>query len=417
MRRVRTRTGLISDLAKCSSLVLVLLLSVSSCETLSVTGVPAWLEGAVIRSLNAVWSEIPGTPETDREGTLELVAGRLFAGYDVRVKSGRSQPAVILSAHEEPVRPSVRIILPELRGMALSWFSNDVAGMSDEIVSITRDLPQSAYTWADEALREELGRMVKARLPGWEFTQQIFISSEATLITVAFRPSSKMVLAVKPTLSSRTIPAMFQSDLEAKLIPEFSPLIGLPVKWTELHKAEIEKAAREYLEDRHSVENLRASVSINFRAGTVSDLEVEADSEDFMFQLWVAAYAGIEGRYPEAGVFFGWGPEAKLNPEVYVEAVLSLDDFDLVRRIGARFEPVHNFWAGIEYQWPDEEYFLRFQYSPVKVRRPYAWWRWSPELKAHEAGFGYRVDEHLSIEIYYQSTGSDKVGIRGMWHL
>ena len=68
-------------------------------------------------------------------------------------------------------------------------------------------------------------------------------------------------------------------------------------------------------------------------------------------------------------------------------------------------------------QWPENKYFLRFQYSPEKIRRPYAWWRWSPDLKAHEAALGYRVDEHISIELYYDNTNDDKIGIRGMWHL
>ena len=419
MRRVRTRTGHISVSARCSSVVVlaVSLMLCSSCaEALSVSGVPAWLEGAVVRSLSAVWQEIPDTPETDREGTLELVARRLFAGYDVRVMPGRSGPAISLFASsQEAVRPSVKVVLPELRGMALEWFSADVAGLSDEVVGLTSDLPQSAYTWADEALREELARRVNARVPGWEFSQQIYISSGSTLITLSFRPSSKMVLAVKPSLYSRTIPAMFRSDLEARLIPELSPLIGLPVKWAELHKAEIEEAAREFLAERHAVENLRANVSISFRAGTVSELDVQADSEDFMFDVWVAAYAGMEGRYPEAGVFFGFTPSA--NVEVYAEASLALNDFDAVGRVGLRFKFADRWHAGGGYQWPDDGYFLSLQYVPLKVRRPYVWWRWSPELEVHEAAMGYRLDEHVSVELYYDNRGDDKVGIRGLWHL
>lgn len=416
MRRVRTKTERISALAKCSSLVLAFLLAVcSQSYALSASGIPEWLEGAAQRSLNAVWQEIPESPEIDRYATLELVASRLFAGYDVKVK--REGPAVIFSAHDEIVKPDVKISLPELRGISASWFLHDTSGMSEDICALLEGLPQSALTWADEALRERIGRLVNNRLPGWEFSQQIYISREATLITLTFRPSSKMVLAVKPSVYSRTIPAMFRSDLEAKLIPEFSPLIGIPVKWAELHRADIEKIAGEFLEDRHSVENMRANVSINFHADTVSELDARVDSKDFMFQLWVAAYAGIEGKYPEAGIFFAFGPETKFNPEIYAEVIFSLDDFETTRRFGGRFEPVNNFWAGIEIQWPENKYFLRFQYIPLKVRSPYALWRWSPELDAHEAALGYRIDEHVSIELYYNNTLDDKIGIRGTWHL
>ena len=418
MQRVKKKTGRISVSARCFSLVLALLLmACSPCYALAVSGLPEWLTGAVTRSLNAVWLEIPDSPEIDRYATLELVASRLFAGYDVKISPYASEPAIVFSAHDEVIVPEVRIAPPELRGMSASWFENDTAGMSEDVCALLEGVPQSALTWADEALRERLAQMVGERLPGWEFSQQIYISRDSTLITLTFRPSSRMVLAVRPSIYSRTIPAMFRSDLEAKLLPEFSPLIGLPVEWAEMHKAEIERHAQEFLEDRHSVENLKADVRVNFRADIVSGLEASVNSEDFMFQLWVAAYAGIEGRYPEAGVFFGFGPPAKFNPEIYAELVFSLDKFDVTRRIGGRFELLDNFWAGIEVQWPENKYFLRFQYSPVKVRRPYALWRWSPELGAHEAALGYRLDEHVSIELYYDNTGEDKLGIRGMWHL
>ena len=56
----------------------------------------------------------------------------------------------------------------------------------------------------------------------------------------------------------------------------------------------------------------------------------------------------------------------------------------------------------------------RLQCSPVKLN---ALWQCFPELGAHEAALGYRIDEHVSIELYYGSTGEDKLGIRGMRHL
>lgn len=418
MLRVKTRTGHISDLAKCFKLIAIFILLLSTpCYGLSVSGVPEWLEPAVTRSLKAVWEEIPNSPEIDREATLSLVAARLFAGYKIRVMSKHGEPVIYFDTYDEIKTPEIKINIPELRGMALTWFSDDINGMDNEILKLVEKLPQNAYTWSDEALKEAVGQIINSRLPGWEFSQQIYISESSTLINITFRPSSKMILAVNPELNSRTVPVMFRSDLAAKLIPEFSPLIGVPAAWAEVHKSDIEKIAREFLEDKHAVENLRADVNVNFKAGTVSDIEARVDSKNFMFQMWVAAYAGIEDRYPEIGVFFGYRTNWDFNAEIYAEAILSLNDFDLVHRWGGRFELFDNFWAGIENQWPDNKYFFRVQYSPVKIRRPYAWWRYSPELDAHEAALGYKFDEHISVEIYYDNTGEDKLGLRGMWHL
>ncbi len=405
------------DLAKCFSLIFLLLLAVKPCYALSISGVPQWLESAVTRSLLAVWSEIPNRQDIDREGTLAIVAARLFAGYDVKVQPKRDGPAIIFVASDEIIKPEVKLNRPDLRGMALEWFSNDIAGVDDEIFALVENLPQSAFTWADEELRSKIGKIVENKLPGWDFSVQIYISQNSTLINISFRPSTNLILAIKPDLYSHTVPVMIRSYLEAKLIPAFSPLIGVPVQWAKTHKEEIETLANEFLEDRHSVENLRADVSVTFVADTVSSLEARVDSKDFMFQMWVAAFAGLEGRYPEVGAFFGFRPDIWLNPEIYIEAIFSLNDFDVISRVGGRFELVNNFWLGIENQWPDNEYFFRVQYSPLKIRRPYAFWRFSPELEAHEAALGYRFDEHVSVELYYDSLGKDKLGLRGVWHL
>lgn len=413
----KTRTGHISVSARCFSVILSLMLALP-CHALSVSGVPEWLEGAVVRSVNAIWSEIPDSPEIDREGTLSLVASRLFAGYDVEIISGRYEPAVIFTAKKDNIiSPDINITLPELRRFALQWFKNDIAGLQEEISRMTASIPQSALTWADDALRGRIGEIVSEIIPGWEFSQQIYIATDRTEIHIAFRPSNQVIQAVKPSLYSRTIPAVFLTDLEARLIPEFSPLVGVPVEWAELHVSEAEMIAHDFLADRHAIENMRADMSINFTVAPVSRLEAVVDSQTLMFELWFGGYVGIEGKYPELGTFFAVGPDAMFEPEIYAELILSLNDFGTTHRIGGRFEPVKYFWLGIENEWPENEYFFRLHYNPIRIKRPYLWWRWSPSMEVHEAAAGYRIDEHISIEIYYYDAGDDKIGLRGMWHL
>ena len=406
-------------MVKCSSLIAIIFLMVSSSEALTLNGLPEWLSPAVERSLNAVWNEIPNDAMTDREGTLELVARRLFAGYSVRVKAEAEGPAIFFTQNDVSPKPEVNIILPELRGMALSWFSSDVAGMPEEVSRIAVEIPQSALTWADGELRERVGRIVNERLPGWEFTQQIYISQTSTTINLSFRPSSDMILAVKPVLYSRTIPVMFRSDLEARMQPELSPLIGLPVKWAARHRQEVEELARNYLEERNAVDNLQADVSVKFIPGRVSDIEAIVDSRSIMFSVWVSAYAGLEGSYPEAGAYFGFRPiwrigDVNLAPEVYGEVIFELDDFGVIFRAGTRFELIERLWAGIEYDVSEGETFMRFDYMPLKVRRPYARWRLGLGNYYHELGLGYKFDEHISVELYYDDGN---VGLRGIWNL
>ena len=361
---------------------------------------------------------MPQGPNVDREGTLRVVARQLFAGYAIETIRGNDGEPVVRFVPQEETRWEVRLAAPELREMAAVWFSSDIQGIDEEISALLPSLPGTALTWADGALKEAIGAIMNQRLPGWDFSVQIALSPEEGALTLSFRPGPPLVLALNPTLSSRTIPVMFRSDLEAKLIPGLSPLIGLPVAWVEHHRADVEKAARDFLEDRNTVENLRARVDVTFLPGPVSGLDARVDSSRFLFQVWVAAYAGLEDRYPEAGVFFGWNTAhlTGLDLELYVEGIAALDNFGWTQRLGVRVPLFHDFWAGVEMEWPGENSFYRVQWGSGRVRRPYLSWRWSAEM-GHEAAAGYRVDEHISIEVYYDGTKSNKVGVRGLWSL
>ena len=235
----------------------VLFVPVPARAALSVSGLPAWLEPAVRRSLEAVWSEIPKGPGVDREGTLSTVAGQLFAGYGVEVRPGGEAPAVRF-VPEARTSWDVELRLPEFRGALSDWFRADVSGLSEEVAALLYPLPEAALAWADEALRGRIAEALEARTPGWDFSLQVAFSPAGGTLTISFRPRAPLVLAVAPSIYSGTIPMMFQSDLQAKLVTAFSPLIGLPVPWVARHRADAERMAREFLEERHSVENMRA---------------------------------------------------------------------------------------------------------------------------------------------------------------
>lgn len=390
---------------------------VPPCAALTVSGLPEWLAPSVLRSLEAVWDEIPSGPEVDRTGTLSVVATRLFAGYRVTVVAGPEGPKVLFDGAGAPVW-SVRPSLPEIREPVLSWFVSDLSGLEDEVASLTSGLPPEALSWADVLLREKIGELMERRLPGWDFSVRAILEGAEAALVLSFRPRQPLVLAVTPSLYSTTMPAMFQSDLEAKLLPGLSPLIGLPVEWVARHREGVEALARNFLEDRNSVSNLRARVAVSFVPGAISKMDARVDSDRFLFHVWVAAYAGLEGRYPEAGLFLGWNTAhlTGVDLELYGEALVELEDFGMTRRLGARIRVLGDLRLGVEMEWPEGVGFYRALWDPGRVRRPYFWWRYGPNW-GHEASLGYRFNEHLSVEIHYSGGGEDKIGLRGILSL
>lgn len=406
---------------RCSKFMICLLLTcfaaVPCCASVEVSGLPDWLAPAVGRSISAVWSEIPDSPGIDRVHTLSVVAERLFAGYDADI-SLADGGALIRFTPRDTVKWEAELQLPELRGKAAEWFSHDVSGLDSEISSLLSGLPVDALSWADGALRDRIEHIVMDRLPGWGFAVRVSVGDNSGLLTLSFRPETPLVLAAVPSLHSRTIPVMFQSDLEAKLLTGLSLLIGLPVDWTELHRKDIEVLAREFLEDRNSVGNMRAEVSVSFTPGTISNADIGVESDRFMFSVWISAYAGFKGRYPEAGAFFGWNMRnvTGFDIELYDEIIIDLDDFGLVNRAGLRFPLFGGIWLGAEAEWPEGYVYGRLLWDSYMVRRPYLWWRWNPDT-GHEGALGYRVSDHISVELYYDGREDSRMGIRGLLSL
>ena len=112
----------------------------------------------------------------------------------------------------------------------LEWFGSDIRGLDGEIASLLAALPSEALSWADVALRHRIGEILERRLPGWDFSVQVALGGAEVVLTLSFRPRQPLVLAITPSLYSATMPVMFQSDLEAKLVPGLSPLIAFPVE-------------------------------------------------------------------------------------------------------------------------------------------------------------------------------------------
>jgi hypothetical protein len=408
-------------------------------SALTVEGAPAWLLPHVLRGVQAVWEKIP--PGKFRLETLSLVTKRLFTGYDVTVEDAAaekdteknaekteeewprrtraSEPRVVLKP-SNPTRWSVALTPPDLRRPSLAWFEEDIRGMSEEITPLMEDLPVEALSWADSALKSRIREIVERRLPGWDFSLLVRLGARGEVLQISFHSRQPLVLAVTPSVFSSTLPVMFQSDLTAKLIPGISPIIGTPVAWIARHRGDVESLARELLEDRNAVSNTRSEVEVDFVPDQVSEMNAVVNSESLIFQIWVSAFAGVEEHYPELGVAIGWNTRRAtgVDLEFYNETIIDAGEFGLTDRLGFRFPLMKNprlgmFRVGMEVEWPEQEFWYRAGWDSRKLRRPYAWWRYSPDY-GHNAALGYKIDEHISIEIHYDGRYKDKLGLRGV---
>jgi hypothetical protein len=398
------------------------------CEALTVEGLPDWLTSHALRGLTAVWEEIPPMGGEARFDTLTLVARRLFMGYRVTIgrPDAKGEPRVFFEA-QDAVAWEVQLVSPDLRPPASSWFADDEAGLKEGVGKLLEGLPVDALSWAGEALHGRIAALVEARFPGWTFSLLVRLEDGRSenkssgenkgrgILQLALRPDQPLVLAVMPSIYSSTLPLMFQSDLSARLLSGLSPIIGLPVRWIDRHRGEVELLVRDFLEDRNAVSNTRSQVEVTFVPDQISRLEADVESERFIFRLWMAGYAGMKERYPEAGVLLGWNAKRDLGIDVefYGELILDVGELELTGRLGGSIPLWKNFRVGLEVEWPDERAWYRVAWTSARIRRPYAWWRWNP-TRGHNAALGYRLTEYISIELHYDDRWNDRLGLKGI---
>jgi hypothetical protein len=132
----------------------------------------------------------------------------------------------------------------------------------------------------------------------------------------------------------------------------------------------------------------------------------------------MAVYAGAEEKYPEAGLHFGRRvrPLSGWDAELFTELIVSLDDWNLETRLGMRWAPWRGLWVGAEWSSDGDVWWAQAMYEPRRLRRPYAWARYSEDDDTN-AALGLRINDYLSIELHYDSRDEDPWNVRALVNL
>ncbi|MDR1509639.1 MAG: TonB-dependent receptor [Synergistaceae bacterium] len=386
-----------------------------------VEGLSEWLTESAERSMEAVYGHIsPSEPANIKQELLTTVADRLLLGYTAEKITfhGKDEVKIVLSPSSPPPEWKTVITPPNLSPPVDGWFSSDVNGMSDEILSLIQGVPVEALSWGDMSLRSVIEKLSVERLPGWRVALLARYTIEGGMILdVSFVPEQPLALSVTTKINSSSIPAILHSNLKDDLIKGFAPVIGIPVAWLDRHKSDFEALGREILSEEYLVEVSKAESAVSANTGVVSNVDVELESRRYSGKLWMAVYVGAEERYPEMGVHFGRRIQLlpRWDMEMYGELLLQLDDWELEARLGVRWPLWRNIWLGAEWSDINDIWWGRLDIESW-ARRPYVWLRFS-EYEDVNAALGYHINEHISIELHYDSRYDDEWNVRTLFNL
>ncbi|MDR0653591.1 MAG: hypothetical protein LBG12_09855, partial [Synergistaceae bacterium] len=414
--------GVAAARAAATLFVLCALLALASaaCASVKVEGLDAWLSESARRSMAAVYDHIPRSESPAvKEELMRVVAERLLLGYSVGSVVFSGDEAVLTMKVSSPV-PDWRVAIapPNLSPPVDAWFAADIAGLEGEILPIIRNAPLEMLSWGDLDLKREIEGLSGKRIPGWRVLLLAQAKTDGgVVLNVSFAPEQPLTLAVTTKINSASIPAVLHSNLRDDLMKGFAPVIGVPVPWLERHKDDLAALGRSVLNDEELVQFAKANPVVAAEPGVVSDIDVELESRRYSAGFWMSVYAGAEEHYPEAGIHLG--RRIQLLPhwdmEMYWDAILRLDDWELENRLGLRWPVWRNIWVGGEWSDMDDIWWGRLDFDSW-ARRPYAWLRYSEE---HDVGaaLGYHINDYISIELNYDSRYEDEVNVRALLNL
>ena len=384
----------------------------------SVVGPPYWLNQAAERASDAVWSELIGKGLSDSSmiKTFSLVMGRLFSGYEVVVKEATEGPSLRLIP-EGPALWDVAVVYPDIPEPSLSWLRSDGDGVMSELRSELVSVPYQAISWGDEALRGLVDDVISRHMPGWRGSVVVRLKDDVAILELSVFPSPPLILATYPSIYSGTLPNLLREGLRESLVKDMSPIIGLPVSWIDKHRAEVDEWATRSLERRNTVSKSDSKVSISVTPEEIARVEGTVESRRYVLKGWLSAHAGAQGRPPEFGLHLGRIVQVipDWDWELYAEAILELEEWELESRWGVRWAVNGPLWLGVEYTAPDDYLWYRLWIKGNK-KGPYLWWRYSEESE-NQGALGYRLNQTISLELHYDDRHDDRWSIRAVGDL
>jgi hypothetical protein len=325
-------------------------------------------------------------------------------------------PLVVL----EPVPPiprwRVELVPPRLPPPVDRWLSSDLTGVSPRVEALLEGVPLEALSWGDEGLSRAVDGLLDVSAPGWRKALLVRRTEGNPILQVGFVAESPLVLAVAPTLNSSTLPTLLYADLREDLLEGLSPMIGTPVPWVARHRSDLETWAAGILGGANRVVQSRSDSKVTAVPERITRVDARLESHRYVLWAWAAGYVG-SNRYPEVGIHAGRKvlPFNAWEVELYGEWVVALDDGGVESRYGFRWSPWGDVWWGAEYVLPDDLWFGRLSLGG-RVRSPYAWLRLSEEGES-DFGLGYRINEHISLEVHYDERDDEPWSLKAIGNL
>ena len=430
------RAGSILALVKCSNLCKLAIIKVAAIlivatfivccpikayADIAIKNLPSWQAVPAQQSLAAVQKEITSVRDIDYQAEIiKTVAQKIFTGYNIETSiadSSKKNIDIIFTPEITSTDWDVAVNVPNLHGVPLDWFNNDIKELRNDILGLLNNVPIDSLAWSDEALAKAVKEITGTVVPGWNPSLIINIKDDVCLLNISFTPEMPLVLAIHPTFVSNSLPTLLHGELRDEVLVHLSQFIGSPVVWIAKHKVEMNRWAENIINAAKLARQLESEAAVNMQPSQVSQLNARVESKHYTIGAWATVYAGTSEKSAEVTLHLGRKIEFFRNfaMELYTEGIIGLQEWNVNGRFGLRWRTIKDFWMGGEWDTEDDKWWGKLSMDP-QLHKIYAWLRIREDGKFNGA-IGWRATENVSFEIEYDDRYDDRLALKLLGNL
>lgn len=383
--------------------------------------VPAPVAARMASSIDAIAEQLllgksaaMSTDEAARNAAIiQEVFDKVLVGYTVTgvtVEPGETARVRVTLApwNDRVEHVSVTVAVDGMAPEVESLVRQDLAGVEQVFDRALLGLPIAAADWTNGVLKREVNAYLDAHLPEFRADFDVTADTDAQ-VTLTVYPRLPVVRTVDLSMRSDTMPNMMLLTHRELMKDKVNLLVGVPVAFTERHRAAFEQLFADAIDARPDFRALRMKTHATITTGERAAVMARSDSDRYRVRAtgWVdigrsegATHSNeddLVGRL-HAGVRFN------TVDELYTRLEVTPQDIDWRFQLGWQRDLGWGTVAGLRYDFKDDRPIYDFGW---RIARDWsARYEYRPADSRGEGALRYRLHDFLSLEYAVDSEDS-----------
>ena len=344
---------------------------------------------------------------------IQEVFDKVLVGYTVMgvaVTPGETaNVAVSLAPWNDRVeRVNVTVNVDGMAPEVEALVRQDLAGVEQVFDQALLGLPIAAADWTNGVLKREVNAYLAERLPEFRADFDVTADTDAR-VTLTVYPRLPVVRTVDLSVRSDTMPNVMLLTHRELMKDKADLLVGVPVAFTERHRAAFEQLLAGAVDQQSDFRALRMKTEVAITTGERASVMARSDSDRYRLRLmgWLDVGRSESKVHSNEDDLVGQlhaGVRLDAVDELYTKLEVAPQNVDWRFQLGWRRDLGWGTAAGLRYDFKDDRpiYDFDWRIAPDWSAR----YEYRPADSRGEGALRYRLHDFLSLEYAVDSEDS-----------